>query len=172
MDSCLQAGMNGYLSKPFSAVQLYESLTPWLNVPREAKSSGIAKVDCRESLESINSEEKGATAPVDPSALEKIAALRPSQSEPLVAKVIHLFLDTLEESLEQLADQPQQSASLRQLAHTLKSSSANVGAHQLAELCKQLEQAAISEVLSLIPDLITKIEQESYAVKRYFCEKT
>ena len=172
MESCLQAGMNGYLSKPFSAAQLYESLTPWLNVPPEVKSSAAVKVERQDSLKIIASEGRGAKAPVDPSALEKIAALSPNQSDSMVAKITRLFLDTLEESLVQLADPSTQLTSLRKLAHTLKSSSANVGAYQLAELCKQLEQAAISELLCLTPDLIAKIEQESCAVKRYFCEQT
>ena len=167
-ESCLQAGMNGYLSKPFSAIQLYETLAPRLDVPRQA---GLSEIANEGGLESIHSQIEAHTGPVDPTSLEKIAALSPNQSEPLVAKVVHLFLDTLEESLAQLTDSSQQSDSLRRLAHTLKSSSANVGAHQLAELCKQLEQAAISEVLPLIPELITKIELESCAVKRYFYEE-
>ncbi|WP_372880955.1 response regulator [Psychromonas sp.] len=172
MESCLEAGMNGYLSKPFSAVQLYDAITPWLDIPCEVKLEKIVNVDIRDSSEIINSEVQSAEAHVDPKALEKIAALRPGQSEPLLTKVIHLFLETLEESLTLLADPSQQSANIRKLAHTLKSSSANVGAHQLAELCKQLEQAAMAEVFSVIPGLISQIRQESGAVKRYFYEKT
>ena len=171
MESCLQAGMNDYLGKPFSAAQLYELLTQWLQMPRQEELSEIEKVDEQDSLEGLAGEESGATVPVDLSVLEKIAALSPEHSESLVVKVVHLFLDTLEESLEQLGEQPQQFENLRRLAHALKSSSANVGAHHLSELCKQLEQAAISEVLSLIPELIIKIEQESCVVKRYFSEK-
>ncbi len=174
MERCLQAGMNGYLSKPFSAEQLYESLTPWLMAPREGKLDVNKQHDWQGSLErakSKNSGEQQSAMSVDPSALEKIAALRPDQSEHLVAKVIRLFLDTLEECLGLLAEQPQQAESLRQLAHALKSSCANVGAYRLSDLCKQLEEAAISEMLSLIPGLITEIKLESCAVKRYFFEK-
>jgi len=170
-ETCLQAGMNGYLSKPFSAVEIYDALTPWLDSACVEKSSQSAEAEDQDRLATIHHEGQEARSPVDPSALEKIAALRPNQSESLVAKVINLFAETLEESLTQLTDQPQQPEKLRRLAHTLKSSSSNVGAHQLAELCKQLEQAAISEVLALIPDLITKIELESSAVKCYFAEK-
>ncbi|MFT6984353.1 MAG: two-component system sensor histidine kinase/response regulator [Psychromonas sp.] len=174
MELCLKTGMNGYLSKPFSAVDLYESLTPWLNVPRQSALTDFIKDDQDydyddDDLEIIKDE---TAASVDPSALEKIAALSPEQSTYLVNKVIHLFLDTLEESLVQLANPSQQFDSIRKLAHTLKSSSANVGAYQLADLCKQLEQAVIAEMLSLIPDLITNIKQESCLVKRYFYAET
>jgi len=167
-ESCLQAGMNGYLSKPFSAAQLYDSLAPWLKPPGNEKSSGIIKVDSQDASQSVNNGVQEATAPVDPTALQKIAALKPNQSDALLLKVIDLFLDTLAKSLPQLTRQPLQPESLRRTAHTLKSSSANVGAYHLSELCKQLEQAATAEVLSLIADLVAQIEIESYAVKQYF----
>lgn len=170
MESCLEAGMNGYLSKPFSITQLHESLTPWLHVPREAKPMAKEKMSDSTSLTTINNEVQEAS--VDATALAKIAALRPDQAESLVARVSHLFLETLEDSLTGLASHPQQTENLRQLAHALKSSSANVGAYPLADLCRQLEQAARDEMLSLIPDLITKIELESAAVRSYFDAKT
>ena len=171
LETCLQAGMDAYLSKPFSIAQLYESLTPWLNAPCEENSSGIAEQESGNALDSITNEAQQATEVVDPSALEKIAALSPGKSESLVAKVTQLFLASLEDSLSLLAEQPHPPESLRGLAHSLKSSSANVGAHRLAALCKQLEQAAIANLLSLQPELITEIELESAAVKRYFSEK-
>jgi len=166
MESCMESGMNGYLSKPFSITQLYESLTPWLHVPREAKPMAKEKKSDSTRLTTIDNE-----APVDATALAKIAALRPDQAESLVARVSHLFLETLEDSLTGLASHPQQTENLRQLAHALKSSSANVGAYPLADLCRQLERAARDEMLSSIPELITEIELESAAVRAYFHAK-
>jgi signal transduction histidine kinase/CheY-like chemotaxis protein len=169
MELCLQAGMDGYLSKPFSTAELYESLTPWLNIPRQTALNEIAKVSHYAKLENVESEVE-LTTHVDSTVLDKIAALKPDQPEALVAKVIKLFLDTLEESLEQLSDPSLEIDNIRKLAHTLKSSSANVGAHHLADLCKQLEQVAISEARASIPELVAEIESESCQVKRYFNE--
>ena len=56
-------------------------------------------------------------------------------------------------------------------AHTLKSSSANVGAFQLAKLSNNLEQAIISQADSLMPALIDEIEIESQCVISYFKDK-
>jgi signal transduction histidine kinase/DNA-binding response OmpR family regulator len=166
-EQCLQAGMNGYLSKPFSRGGLYQGLAPWLSVPRQSALNNHV-IETEIHPESINTEE----VVVDPSVLDRIAALRPEQPEVLVAKVTQLFLDTLAESLEQFAVPNQGIDSIRKLAHTLKSSSANVGAHHLAELCKQLEQVAVSEDSSALPELIQSIELESNKVKRYFNQQT
>ena len=86
----------------------------------------------------------------------------------MIKKITQLFLDTLDDSLIKLDDSAISADNLRKLAHTLKSSSANVGAYSLAELCKQLEQAVISEMLSLAPKLISEIKRESEQVKDYF----
>lgn len=164
MERCLAVGMDGYLSKPFSAVQLYEALSPWLTTP----VSDILNEVSEQQSEFILNEEVKLPEVVDPKALEKIAALSPNQSESLIKKITQLFLDTLDDSLIKLDDSAISADNLRKLAHTLKSSSANVGAYSLAELCKQLEQAVISEMLSLAPKLISEIKRESEQVKDYF----
>ncbi len=164
MERCLEAGMNNYLSKPFSAEQLYEALSPWLITPRRTLKVVTRSVDERKHKDSDE------LTPVDPRALEKIAALRPDQSAALIDKVIRLFLDTLEDTLEQFPEALRQSKAdkLKNLAHTLKSSSANVGAHQLSALCRQLEEAISAESPPQLLELITGIEAESYRVKHYF----
>jgi len=50
------------------------------------------------------------------------------------------------------------------LAHSLKSSSANVGALQLAELCKEIETACQSPS-GLSPELRLRVESEYWKVK-------
>ncbi|WP_413700481.1 response regulator [Psychromonas sp. KJ10-10] len=158
---CLQAGMNDYLSKPFSRDGLYDALVPWLNIPRK---SALAHHDNNSNHESIEAE----AMVVDPSVLAKIASLKPDQPDVLVSKVTQLFLNTLEETLKDLLVPNQEVENIRKLAHTLKSSSANVGAHHLAELCKQLEQSVRKELLTSLPELINKIELESDKVTHYF----
>ncbi|WP_019614401.1 ATP-binding protein [Psychromonas ossibalaenae] len=172
-ECCLRAGMDGYLSKPFSVAELFEVLRPWLSASKALTSNKTAESAQRESLaalEKIDNEVSHSGLCVDPKALHDIAVLSSEAGQALTAKVTALFLETLEKSLKELAEKPQQVASLRLLAHTLKSSSANVGAHQLSNLCCQLEKAAIKEMLSVIPELISEIEKESCAVKRYFRE--
>jgi len=108
---------------------------------------------------------------VDPRALEKIGALNPEQAALFINKVSRLFLTTLDEALAQLADPDLPPDNIRKLAHMLKSSSANVGADKLSQLSKQLENAIISDSLSLIPSIIENIKLESERVKDYFCTR-
>ena len=56
-------------------------------------------------------------------------------------------------------------ATMRKAAHTLKSSSANVGADTLAQLCKDLEQLGRNDTTSGAPALLTAMEREFSAVR-------
>lgn len=161
---CLQAGMNDYLSKPFSRDGLYDALIPWLNIPRKS----VLKHNNNETNDMTAPQSKEESLVVDPSVLAKIATLKPDQPDLLVTKVTQLFLNTLEDSLKELLSPNQEVESIRKLAHTLKSSSANVGAHHLAKLCKQLEQVAMSGLMAPLPELIDKIVLESGKVTDYF----
>lgn len=182
MALCLQAGMNGYLSKPFSAVKLYDSLVPWLQIPRQDSLPEITVQHYRNGSKNIESETASSIeldkkpciegeVCVDPRALEKIGALNPEQAALFIDKVSRLFLTTLDEVLAQLADPDLPPDNIRKLAHMLKSSSANVGADKLSQLSKQLENAIISDSLSLMPAMIENIKLESERVKDYFCTR-
>jgi len=58
-----------------------------------------------------------------------------------------------------------QAESLRQAAHSFKGSCSNMGAALLAELCRQLEEAARLEQVDDAPQLIECIERE-FAIVR------
>ena len=183
MEKCLQAGMNGYLSKPYSRVQLYDVLVPWLTLPRQTQSNNL---DTHQQIAKNNesnwnflpndtsheanvlSTEVGS---VDPNVLNAIAALSTEESETLIATITEMFLHTLSETLTMLDDSPLVYDNIRISAHTLKSSSANIGATQLASLCNQLEKAIIADSIPLVPELIDEVKRESERVRFYFNEK-
>jgi two-component system sensor histidine kinase/response regulator len=54
---------------------------------------------------------------------------------------------------------------VRRVAHSLKSASANVGADTLARLCKDLEQLGRSASVMGAADLLSDMEQEFQAVR-------
>ncbi len=93
------------------------------------------------------------------------ALQRPGQPD-LLGKILGLFVknsrelvDTLRRALEQ-----QDAQTVFRTAHTLKSSSANVGATALAEQCKTLEALGRQNQLGHAPDLLKQIEAEYVAV--------
>jgi HPt (histidine-containing phosphotransfer) domain-containing protein len=78
---------------------------------------------------------------LDAAALARLAELDPQGSASLVKRVLATYAKSLERSHHELmlARSPLQHGALRQLAHTLKSSSASVGALALSALCAQVE---------------------------------
>lgn len=81
-------------------------------------------------------------AVLDAAALAHLASLDPKGKSGLVRRVLKAYLTSLMRMLQQLtlARQSNDIALTAHVAHTLKSSSASVGARQMASLCAQIEQ--------------------------------
>ncbi len=137
---CIDAGMDDYLAKPVARDQLEACLRRWL-------PTGIAL--------SPNPAAAAATSPADAEAARPVAPSFPvldhSMLEELreiagdeTSRIISLFLEDaprLIASLEKGAAVPDLDA-MRDAAHTLKSSSANVGAMALSAAAKRVELGA------------------------------
>lgn len=88
--------------------------------------------------------EAGAAGPaglLDPQALARLHELDPTGQSGLVQRVLATYRQSLQRLLEQLrsARDAGDRDAIRHAAHTLKSSSASVGALALAGLCAQVE---------------------------------
>ena len=85
---------------------------------------------------------ESATSPLDQSVLDVIRDMEDEDDPDMLAEIIGLYLDKSAELLQSLqaAVANKDAESLRIAAHTLKSSSANVGARALADLCRELEE--------------------------------
>ena len=83
-----------------------------------------------------------APVPLDATALERLRLLDPEGRNGVVVRVLTAFEASLVRMLGQLAAQPDPGDALAvaDIAHTLKSSSASVGALRLAAACSELEQ--------------------------------
>ena len=85
--------------------------------------------------------QKSSASALDQSVLDVIRDLENEDAPDIFANIIGLYLDKSPELLQtmQTAIAERDAESLRDAAHTLKSSSANVGALILSALCKELE---------------------------------
>ena len=91
-----------------------------------------------------------------------MSSLFESASPILWQKLIEIYLETTPTSLETLeqALTNDDCPSVHMTAHTLKSSSANMGAAKLAELCQRLETSAEDGNLATGPALLSEIRGE------------
>ncbi len=163
-ERCLLAGMDDYLSKPFTLQGLYSVLTRWLKTEKTDKTTSTREhAASRQFRNGI----------LDSSALEDIRNLEHSGNGGMFNRVVHLFLSSsarLMTTLEQSLDQEDLVGAGR-AAHTLKSSSANLGATAFSAICRQLERECVakdtasargsfSKLEGLYPDVVTALELE------------
>jgi len=130
---CKDAGMNDYLSKPFSFDNLKQMLQKWLAIDKQniepTKTDTEGEVD------------KDEMPLIEQKALDKIRALQKKHSPNLLLKIINIYLNNLQELIKQIFDSIEKNdgTALSEAAHSLKSSSANLGAMQMADLCREME---------------------------------
>ena len=171
-ERCLAAGMDDYLAKPFTQEDLYSILEKWLlpgpslaqpahrttdsakNVAPTAKTAEIPA--------SCSPQAAGGEPPIDYRALANIAALQRQGTPPLLPKVISTYFQSSSELMEKLrqAVEKGEAEATRQAAHSLKSSSANLGAKQLASLSKELEDVGRSHSMQKTGPLWERIRTE------------
>ena len=103
---------------------------------------------------------------LDAAALARLAELDPQGSAGLVQRVLSTYANALERSRQELmlVRQPLQHEPLRHLVHTLKSSSASVGALALSALCAQVEHNLRSQEAGDIAKLLDAMQAEMQRV--------
>ena len=158
-ERCLQAGMDDYLSKPINRETLHALLQRW-GQPPAVVSVESSLLDCRGvSVESslldcrhTENSRASSTLPPTPEAdtppqpvLDR-SVLEELQSVigPAALQIVSVFLEdapALVQSLQQAA-QANDVERLQALSHTLKSSSANVGALSLSSVARRIEHEA------------------------------
>jgi HPt (histidine-containing phosphotransfer) domain-containing protein len=160
-EECLNAGMDDHLSKPYSRLQMRAMLERWL--PQQPGANGAAS-------EAGKGASDKATAAVqsilDRDVLDALRALDPDEQK-VLGQVIDAYVgDTPKVIAEMIAAfEADNGLAVISAAHTLKSASANVGANQFAELCRQIEAAAEQEAREEVKGLIASVERSYEDVK-------
>jgi PAS domain S-box-containing protein len=181
-ERCLAAGMDDYMSKPFTQAQLGQMVQKWGRRcgDRTTLSSDESKPVQPEPIPSSSDlTEPGATSwqalaqadePLADQVLAQIRALRrPGRPDP-VAQILTSFLDSSATYIGaiQQAMVHQDAAALFHAAHALKSSSAMIGAMGLSSILKDLElmsrQGNVAGVQTRMAELDTVYEAVKQAV--------
>ncbi len=138
-ESCIHAGMDDYLSKPIQVEELIQAL--------------------------------GKCQPLDPAIDTKaLQALRDMVGEDalvVLAEVIDSYLEDAPKLLQEISRATRQgdAVALHRAAHTLKSSSASLGAMTLSKFCKELEAMGRADKVEDATQIASSLEAEYERVK-------
>lgn len=158
-EKCLAAGMDDYLAKPITLVELRQKLELWLprGVPDDASANN------ERSTPQIENNDSDALDHVIFDKLREILG-------PSLEQAVKPFLEDTPDYLDQLEQAVKEGDAnkARASAHAIKGSSGNLGAVNLAQIAKQAEELAleqqVAEIASLLPHMRIAFEAVSRAL--------
>jgi signal transduction histidine kinase/CheY-like chemotaxis protein/HPt (histidine-containing phosphotransfer) domain-containing protein len=172
-EKCLSSGMDDYVPKPFGKEQLRAVLHKWVDGKKakvmvsSSDKKEMSYASSRANTESFEdsgakTEQLPSQSVIDGKVLENIRALQEDGEEDLLKKIITIFLNDSPERLRELrkAVTSGDAPSINRIAHTLKSSCANLGAMNLSSHFKAMEDMGRKNSIENTPELLSQIETE------------
>ena len=134
-EDCLAAGMDDHMSKPFGVVKIREMLDRWM--PRAASTQAEAAQPAAGVAVKV-------AGVLDRQVLDQLGKLITNGKPELLARVINLYLVESPKLIQKLkqAAEANDAPEIARSAHSLRASSANVGAGVLSRYCGDIEAAA------------------------------
>ncbi|MHC1726129.1 MAG: response regulator [Syntrophobacteraceae bacterium] len=146
--SCLNAGMDDYLSKPFNRSQLKEIMQRWLpvnNCLRNQTGQPMSPTASKHPTAATGQQETAMASPphvsIDKKAWDTVRSYGIEGTEDLLIKVLAKYVHESQRMIENLrrAVEREDYVLASKIAHTLKSSSAMLGAPSLVWMLKRME---------------------------------
>jgi len=132
---CIEAGMDDYVSKPFRQGHLVSVLHRWLETGSHTDDSDKSQA---EKLDMDEQNEQGLSPTIDMTVHDGLRDLLGDE----FAALIDAYLEDTEQFVREMQDacEGDDINAIEIPAHSMKSSSANIGAMQLSNLAKELEE--------------------------------
>jgi TMAO reductase system sensor TorS len=166
-EKCLAVGMDDYLAKPYSGDQLAAVLGRWLPAAVNVTEAPPAFPLPADAVPPAPTIEPALATHINPAVLDKVRAIAPANGHLLVERLIDAYLKNAPplfiRMAQALADED--ALALAQSAHSLKSSSFNVGAEVLGELFSTIENFGRSGDIASCRTHVEAVDQEFGHVK-------
>ncbi|TMI06916.1 MAG: response regulator [Betaproteobacteria bacterium] len=150
-EECLSTGMDDHLSKPFSMQTMQDMLDRWMPQAAATKSAAAAELAAQGPAK--------AAAALDRRVLDQLSTLLKPER---LARAINFYLVESPKLIQKLkqAASANDAPEIVRSAHSLKSSSANLGASVLSRYCEDIEASARRADAEEACKLFAKIETE------------
>jgi PAS domain S-box-containing protein len=168
-EQCLTAGMNDYMTKPFSREALVDMLEKWLPAPEATR----VRTMLDEAPEGFPLGDSAALTPKTQWIFDRAQFLdRLMGDEELAQRIIQGFVEDMPRQIDMLrgfietGDVP----GAERQAHTIKGAAANVGAHALQSLAAELERSGqegdLKSMKARLHSLLATFKEVRQAMKR------
>jgi two-component system, sensor histidine kinase and response regulator len=163
-EKSLEAGMDEHLSKPFTLEELTEVLAKYLPfecVGVQMVAQPVATEE-RQDQHPDGRPDAAVASGIDRVVLDRIRAIEAQGSARLLETVVTYYVKESPGIFTSLltAVEANDAGAMQELAHSLKSASANIGAKKMADLCKEMEAAARNGATQRGHDLLLQMERE------------
>jgi CheY-like chemotaxis protein len=158
-DRCTTAGMNGYLTKPFSISNIKRSIESHLKVDF-LDQTGL-------SLTGVSSSKRAGKNPEDSielniinlKAIENIRDLERQTGKPLLPSIFSGYVTQMEEKLTELRGNTlhPDGKIIYRTAHAIRSMSTNVGAERVNIISSQIEKKSKANEFTDLPDAVVEL---------------
>ena len=104
----------------------------------------------------------GADSALDPKVIDTLRQLTPAGEPDVLAEILQLFLDEVPKKLRALQDAVERADApeAARVAHSLKGSSGNIGAGDMMDVCRRIDDLARTGDLAAVAPLLASLTSE------------
>jgi|GEM_PF-559075 len=166
-DKCIEAGMNDYISKPIKIEEIQQMIEKWGKDKKRKKDPMKANPVSQPAKESAKADNL-----LDQNAIDRLKDINSKVDPNFLSQVINMFTQQAPVMIDEILSQEKSGDLLKmsQTAHKLKGSCLNLGARQLAEVCRQIElkgkNREASQIAALTAGIRDIYDQTEKALKQ------